>query len=290
LNLSAVNSKHYYKCYFRLVKSLIELKRFKSARLYLDHALKNCKQDDVSMRLLEGLESDLFLSSGVALRPSPRDFEILEELGDGNFSKVVKVRYRRTGAVYAIKTIERLTVDRMKRRHPNIHNEILMEKRALNKLEHPNIVELLCTFQDGGSLYFQMEFVGGCDLWTLLQEEDEAAQDEDAEEGGLDLQPLRRPRTLKQVGCHWSQAVSFFRDLLAAVEHMHRFGIVHRDLKPENVMVSTSGHLKVIDLGTAKDLLETDLNGPEFVGTAEYMSPSTVRSRPSGGIGVEADL
>lgn len=27
------------------------------------------------------------------------------------------------------------------------------------------------------------------------------------------------------------------------------------------------GHLKLIDFGTAKDLIETDLNGPEFVGT-----------------------
>ena len=40
------------------------------------------------------------------------------------------------------------------------------------------------------------------------------------------------------------------------------------------------GHLKIIDFGTAKDLVEVDLNGPEFVGTPEYMSPSTVRSKP----------
>lgn len=47
------------------------------------------------------------------------------------------------------------------------------------------------------------------------------------------------------------------------------------------------GHVKVIDFGTAKDILETDLNGPDFVGTAEYMCPSTVNSQASG---VEADL
>jgi serine/threonine protein kinase len=34
-------------------------------------------------------------------------------------------------------------------------------------------------------------------------------------------------------------------------------------------------------------LIETDLNGPEFVGTAEYMSPYTVRSKP---VGIDADL
>lgn len=51
--------------------------------------------------------------------------------------------------------------------------------------------------------------------------------------------------------------------------------------------MTTIGHLKFIDFGTAKDLLEPDLNGPEFVGTSEYMSPQTVRNKKCG---LEADL
>jgi len=31
-----------------------------------------------------------------------------------------------------------------------------------------------------------------------------------------------------------------------------------------------------MDFGTAKDLLPTDLNGPEFVGTHDFMSPEAV--------------
>lgn len=37
-----------------------------------------------------------------------------------------------------------------------------------------------------------------------------------------------------------------------------------------------------MDFGTAKDLVQTDLNGPEFVGTAEYMAPSTVNNQAAG--------
>jgi len=48
------------------------------------------------------------------------------------------------------------------------------------------------------------------------------------------------------------------------------------------------GHLKLIDFGTAKDLIQTDLNGPEFVGTPEYMSPNTVSSAKHSTI--ESDL
>jgi hypothetical protein len=31
--------------------------------------------------------------------------------------------------------------------------------------------------------------------------------------------------------------------------------------------LTRAGHLKFIDFGTAKDFIQTDLNGPEFVGT-----------------------
>ena len=39
-------------------------------------------------------------------------------------------------------------------------------------------------------------------------------------------------------------------------------------------MVSSgSGRLRLIDFGTIKDTINTELNGLDFVGTAEYMSP-----------------
>ena len=48
-------------------------------------------------------------------------------------------------------------------------------------------------------------------------------------------------------------------------------------------MLTASGHVKLIDFGTAKDVLEPDLNGPEFVGTPEFMSPEAVDSQKDTG-------
>jgi hypothetical protein len=62
----------------------------------------------------------------------------------------------------------------MKKRHPNINNEILMEKRALQRLLlHPGIVTLHSTFQDYGTLYYQMDFIGKmCDMRWSVSDED----------------------------------------------------------------------------------------------------------------------
>jgi serine/threonine protein kinase len=262
------------KAYFWLVKGLIALGHVREARQHLLMAFKECGSD-TGAKNFKDLESELNELYGTPLRPRPGDFEITDELGDGNFSKIYKANLKTSGGAFAIKVIEVQTVDRMKRRHRNIHNEILMEKRALSRLSHPGIVTLYATFKDFGSLYYQMEYLAGGELWSRLQEQDDTGSGD----GNFGLS--------NAVGLHASIARGVVTEALNALEFMHNKGIVHRDIKPENMMFTVEGHLKFVDFGTAKDLVQTDLNGPEFVGTPEYMSPSTVGSKT---VGPEADL
>jgi len=121
-----------------------------------------------------------------------------------------------------------------------------------------SIVTLYHTFQDYNALYFLMELCEGAEMWTTIM------------------------FGAKLVGCHESLSRFYMSELVEVMEYLHKEGIVHRDLKPENLMIQANGHLKVIDFGTAKDLVDESLNGPEFVGTPEFMSPECVKSKKSG--------
>jgi tetratricopeptide (TPR) repeat protein len=92
------------KAHFRLIKSLLELHRVKEARLCLNIALKECGD----VKEFKTLEQQLFELTGVPQRPNSNDFDILTELGDGNFTKIYKASYKKTGKIYAIKVFMQL--------------------------------------------------------------------------------------------------------------------------------------------------------------------------------------
>jgi tetratricopeptide (TPR) repeat protein len=119
----------YEKAWYRLVKGLLELKRFREAGQNLlvaykvghslccltsermidvppYHIVVNHSQICGEKAPLRALESEYFTLCQIYLRPNPNDFDVKEELGDGNFSKIYKATLKSTGAVYAIKVIQ----------------------------------------------------------------------------------------------------------------------------------------------------------------------------------------
>ncbi|KAG6973434.1 hypothetical protein JG688_00003530 [Phytophthora aleatoria] len=190
-------------------------------------------------------------------KPSIDEFAQGKPLGEGNFSRILEATHKATGEKFALKVIEKQRIKRLRLRHQNIFNEINMEKDVLNRLRHPNIIRLYQTFQDDNNLYFLLDLLDGGELLSHLLYEG------------------------RQLGLEEDLARFYLADVVNAVEYMHSNQVLHRDLKPENMVVckDTGGHLKLIDFGTAKNLADDKLNGPNFVGTPEYMPPETIDNK-----------
>jgi serine/threonine protein kinase len=128
------------------------------------------------------------------------------------------------------------------------------EARAINRLRHPNIIEVY----DFGQLpddrfYLAMEYAAGESVHRSIKRQ-----------GWFDV-----PHTLHLLG-----------QLAYAVHHAHSRGVVHRDLKPDNlILVGEGEQLKVLDFGIAK-IVAADHDesvalstGRIVWGTPTYMSP-----------------
>lgn len=247
------------KSAFRLAKTLISLKEYQNAIKVLEKALKIDGLEEKEYQSLQQLLKDAKTKQAEPEQPvetsikhvdrpiSIREFTKGKSLGVGNFSEIIVVQHKVTHENFALKILEKkAAADLAKRQHPNVYNEIAMEARVLMERlpPHPYVITMYHSFQDYNNLYYLMDLHNvNPDLWTQLRYKG------------------------KMVGTHVTQVKRWMMQLVDALEHIHSHGIVHRDLKPENVLLNSHNHVVVIDFGTAKDLIKTDLNGPEFVGS-----------------------
>jgi serine/threonine-protein kinase len=120
-------------------------------------------------------------------------------------------------------------------------------------LSHPNVVSIFDRGEAEGSYFIVMEYVEGRTLKELIV--------------------TRGP-------CPVPVAVSYVRQVLAALRYAHRNGFVHRDIKPHNVLVDHEGRVKVADFGIARAGSSQITEVGSIIGTAQYLSPEQARGAP----------
>ena len=142
--------------------------------------------------------------------------------------------------------------------------QLLREARAAAALNHPHLCTIYEVGEASGQVYIAMELVDG--------------------------QPL--DRLVPSAGLGVDQVFKYGAEIVDAVAHAHDQGVLHRDLKTANIMVTTGGHVKVLDFGLAKRLARDDIpiattahtlasEPGRLTGTLAYMAPEQLRNQPA---------
>uniref|UniRef100_A0A0N4ZBC3 Protein kinase domain-containing protein n=1 Tax=Parastrongyloides trichosuri TaxID=131310 RepID=A0A0N4ZBC3_PARTI len=177
-------------------------------------------------------------------------YDFKDVLGTGAFSKVFLAECKlQPGYLVAIKCIDKKA---LKGKEESLDNEI----KVLRKLKHPNIVQLLDTFDEKQYVYLVMELVTGGELFDRI-----VAKGSYTEKDASDL----------------------IRQVLEAVAFMHDNGVVHRDLKPENLLYynqDEESKIMISDFGLSK----TEESGvmATACGTPGYVAPEVLQQKPYG--------
>ena len=87
------------------------------------------------------------------------DFQLITVIGRGGYGKVMQVKHRSDGSIYALKVLRKS--DLMKRKQVN---RTKTERLILSQVRHPFIVRLHYAFQTEAKLYMVLDYVPGGDL------------------------------------------------------------------------------------------------------------------------------
>lgn len=90
------------------------------------------------------------------------DFQLQRTVGTGSFGRVMIVQYN--GQSLALKIMEKQTIVKLKQ-----VEHTLSEKRILQAIKFPFLVNLVYSFKDNSHLYIALEFASGGEMFTHLR-------------------------------------------------------------------------------------------------------------------------
>ena len=169
--------------------------------------------------------------------------ELINVLGVGAYGTVYQARNVVTGALYAVKALDKAGLDPRQRKFQE--REIELHYLAS---QHDSVVSMHKVIDNRDCTFVVLEYCPEGDLFSKITEEGHYVEDD-------------------------AKTRQVFMQILRAVQFCHDQSIYHRDLKPENILVKDNGFtVKLADFGLAtRDALTSDFG----CGSTFYMSPGT---------------
>jgi pimeloyl-ACP methyl ester carboxylesterase/tRNA A-37 threonylcarbamoyl transferase component Bud32 len=177
-------------------------------------------------------------------------YEIVGRVGGGGMGIVYKARDPRLQRFVALKYLPAsLGAD------PELKHRFLREAKTIASFDHPNLCTVFEVAEpEAGQLVIVMPYYEGETLKQKI---------------------ARGPLPV-------AEALEYGLQVARGLEHAHAAGVVHRDIKPANIVVTSGGHVKILDFGIAKvaaanaNLTRTGA----VLGTISYMSPEQACGDP----------
>ena len=196
------------------------------------------------------LPLSLSVQNGSEPEPKITDFDQIDEIGAGGYGRVNLYKHKVTGAIYAIKLIDKTKFEN------KIQKQLFArEVEIMYKISHKNIVKLYSHFEDESNCYLVMEYIKRGNLFSLLQSQPNKCLDQ-------------------------KSIANYIVDLISSLYYLHNMNpsIIHRDIKPENLLLSDDNHLKLTDFGASNYYFQ---NKARFttVGTRIYQSPEMLLNK-----------
>ena len=173
------------------------------------------------------------------------EYVVRRVIGRGGMGSVYEAFHVHLQKVVAIKVLASHLLD-----DPRAVERFRREMRTIGRINSPYIVQALDARLSGDVHYLVMEYVDGLDADELVR---------------------------RLHGIPVEDACEIVRLVALGLQDAHAHDLVHRDIKPKNIAISTSGKVKLLDLGLAlckSEVLGSGrLTANAAIGSYQYMAP-----------------
>ncbi|XP_059209716.1 serine/threonine-protein kinase Nek9 [Centropristis striata] len=202
-------------------------------------------------RHFDSLNSDLGGGSVVSERSASGTFNGEEEklhyipiriLGRGAFGEAILYRRTEDNSLVVWKEVDLNSLSERERK------DVMNEINILSMLEHNNIIAYFNHFMDKNTLFIELEYCNGGNLYDKINHQNGKLFSEEV-------------------------VIWYLYQIASAVSHIHKAGVLHRDIKTLNIFLTKTDLIKLGDYGLAKKLGSEFSMAETCVGTPYYMSP-----------------